>query len=363
MQYKKFYEYAPLLILGAVLLFFTNNMHYVREIFRITQPILWGIAISYVMNPICKYLMDKTGWRWSVNIFLGYLIFFIALGGFLLLTIPVIVDNVADLVKSIPGLAKVAQDMLIELETGLAQGPMAPLVEQLDLRSYINLGFSKFGVILNNLSNLLIVFVKGLSKFVLGLIISIYMLLNKEITKDRAFRFLRVRFTDKKERAIGDFIRQADQTFRGFLSGKLLDSLIVGIIAFFGFIILKAPYPLLLALIIGVTNIIPYFGPFIGAVPVIFLVLFIDVRMAIYVGIFILALQQLDGHYIGPKILGDSIGISPFWVVLGVVIGGGFYGVVGMILGVPTLALINLEFDAYLDRKEKLLEISENESL
>lgn len=361
MQYKKFYEYAPLLILGAVLFFFANNMNYLREIFRITQPILWGVAISYVMNPVCTFFMKKTKWRWSLNILLGYTLFFLVIAGFIFLVIPVIGENLADLIKSIPSIARGIRDMLIEIEKDLSAGPLAPLIKQLDLGSYIELGFAKLGGLINGISKLVLVFFRGLSQFIVGLIISIYMLLNKEPIKQTAFRFLRVRFTDEKERALGDFIRRADKTFGGFLAGKLLDSLIIGVIAFFGFLILKAPYPLLLALIIGVTNIIPYFGPLIGAIPVVFLVLFIDVRTAIYVGIFILALQQLDGYYIGPKILGESIGVSPFWVILGVVIGGGFYGVVGMVLGVPTLALINSEFDDYLERREKLMVAHENE--
>ena len=361
MQYKKFYEYAPLLILGAVLFFFANNMNYLREIFRITQPVLWGVAISYIMNPVCTFFMQKTNWRWSLNILVGYLLFFIIIAGFIFLVIPIIGENLADFIKSLPSIARAIRDMLIEIEKDLSAGPLAPLVKQLNLGSYIELGFSKIGGLLNGISKLVLVFFKGLSQFILGLIISIYVLLNKESIKQKVFRFLRVRFTDERERAVGDFIRKADRTFGGFLSGKLLDSLIIGIIAFFGFLVLKAPYPLLLALIVGVTNIIPYFGPLIGGVPVVFIVMFVDVKLAIYVAIFIFALQQLDGYYIGPKILGESIGVSPFWVILGVVIGGGFYGVVGMVLGVPTLALINSEFDDYLERREKLIVSKENE--
>lgn len=362
MQYKKFYEYAPLLILGAVLFFFANNTHLIREIFRITQPVLWGIAMSYIMNPICKFFMKKTKMSWSVNILLGYILLFIFIGAFLWGFLPIVGQNIADLINSLPAVAKALQSMLIETEKDLAQGPLAPLMEQLDLKSFINQGFSKVGVIVNNISNLVLVFFKGMTQFILGLIISIYMLLNKDPIKERAFRFMRVRFSDERERRLGDFIRKADRTFGGFLAGKVLDSLIIGIISFFGFLLIGAPYPSLLALIIGVTNIIPYFGPLIGAIPVVFLILFVDPKKAIMAAVFIFALQQVDGYYIGPKILGESIGVSPFWVILGVTIGGGLYGIVGMILGVPTLALLSSEFDDYLERREKLVLSEEKES-
>ncbi|NLY36789.1 MAG: AI-2E family transporter [Tissierellia bacterium] len=355
MHNKKLYEYGPLLVLGAVLFFFANNIGYVKEIFRVTQPVLWGIAISYVMNPICKYFMEKTKLPWSLNILLGYILLILVLSAFIWGLAPIIGQNIADLLNSIPVLIKTIQRTIIDIEKNLSQGPLAPLMDQFDLKNLINTVLGKVGVLVNNLSNLLVVFIKGFSQFILGLIISIYMLLNKDPIKEKVFRYMRVRLSPEKERALGDFMRKADKTFGGFLAGKLLDSMIIAMISFVGFMILDAPFPLLLAIIIGITNMIPYFGPLIGGVPVVFLILFIDPKKAALVAIFIIALQQLDGYYIGPKILGETIGVSPFWVILGVTIGGGLYGIVGMILGVPTLALINSEFDDYLLRKEKLL--------
>lgn len=353
MQTKKIYEYGPLLVLGAVLFLLANNISFVKEIFRVTQPVLWGIAISYVMNPICKYFMKKTKLRWSLNVLLGYILLILVLTAFIWVLTPIIGQNIADLINSIPGLIKAIQRTIIDAERSLSQGPLAPLIEQLDLRNFINGVFGQVGVLLNNLSNLVVVFIKGFSKFILGLIISIYMLLNKEPIKVKVFRYMRVRLSPTKERAVGDFMRKADKTFGGFLAGKLLDSMIIAMISFVGFLILDAPFPLLLAIIIGITNMIPYFGPLIGGLPVVLLIFFIDPKKAAFVAIFIIALQQLDGYYIGPKILGETIGVSPFWVILGVIIGGGFYGIIGMVLGVPTLALINSEFDDYLLRKEK----------
>ena len=138
MHNKKLYEYGPLLVLGAVLFFFANNIGYVKDIFRVTQPILWGIAISYVMNPICKYFMRKTNLRWSLNILLGYILFILLLSAFIWGLAPIIGQNIADLINSIPGLIKAVQRAIINIERDLSQGPLAPLIEQLDLRNFIN---------------------------------------------------------------------------------------------------------------------------------------------------------------------------------------------------------------------------------
>ena len=139
--------------------------------------------------------------------------------------------------------------------------------------------------------------------------------------------------------------------FSGFVRGKLLDSLIIGILCFIGCSVLKMPYTPLISVVVGVTNVIPFFGPFLGAIPSIFLILLVDPLKAVYFAIFVLALQQLDGNVIGPKILGDSTGISSFWVIVSILVGGGFFGVLGMFLGVPVFAAIQTLAKYLVDRR------------
>ena len=135
-------------------------------------------------------------------------------------------------------------------------------------------------------------------------------------------------------------MRQSNKIFGGFISGKLLDSLIIGILCYIGLSFLHMPYTILVSVIVGVTNVIPFFGPYIGAIPSAFLILLVNPQKCIIFIIFILALQQLDGNIIGPKILGDSTGLSAFWVVFSILLGGGLFGFIGMIIGVPTFAVI-----------------------
>ena len=139
--------------------------------------------------------------------------------------------------------------------------------------------------------------------------------------------------------------------FSGFIRGKLLDSLIIGILCFIGCSILKFPYTPLISVVVGVTNVIPFFGPFLGAIPSAFLILLVDPLKCLYFVLFVLALQQLDGNVIGPAILGDSTGISSFWVIVSILVGGGFFGVLGMFLGVPAFAALQALVKFLVDRR------------
>jgi len=134
--------------------------------------------------------------------------------------------------------------------------------------------------------------------------------------------------------------RRANKIFAGFISGKILDSMIIGLLCYFLMLIFKFEYPLLISVIIGVTNILPFFGPFIGAIPSILILLLVNPYSALGFAILILVLQQLDGNIIGPLILGDYVGVSPFWIMLSIVIGGGLFGFVGMLVSVPLFALV-----------------------
>ncbi|MCC8168193.1 MAG: AI-2E family transporter, partial [Clostridiales bacterium] len=137
-----------------------------------------------------------------------------------------------------------------------------------------------------------------------------------------------------------EVLRETDRMFGGFFRGKLVDSLIIGVVCYIGCLILRMPNTFLIAVVIGVTNIIPFFGPFIGAIPCVFLVLVQNPIKALYLGIFILGLQQLDGNIIGPRILGNSTGLSSFWVMVAILVGGGMFGFPGMVLGVPVMGVI-----------------------
>ena len=179
-----------------------------------------------------------------------------------------------------------------------------------------------------------------LMDLVVGIIVSIYLLATNERCAAHARRAIYAltapRHTPWVFRAVG----RVDEIFSGFVRGKILDSLIIGLICFIGCSLLNFPYTPLVSVIVGVTNVIPFFGPFLGAIPSIFLILLDSPLKAVYFTLFVFALQQVDGNIIGPKILGDKTGLSSLWVIVAILVGGSFFGVAGMFFGVPILACL-----------------------
>ncbi len=202
-------------------------------------------------------------------------------------------------------------------------------------------------------------FVKIIVNFLIGLVVAIYLLMSKETFIGQGKKVVYAVFPSKIGNYITRTLRVSNEIFGGFISGKILDSAIIGVLCYVGLLALKMPYSMLVAVIVGVTNVIPFFGPYIGAVPSFVLIALAEPVKGLYFLVFILVLQQLDGNFIGPKILGDSTGLSPFWVVFAILVGGGLFGFMGMLLGVPTFAVIYYlirELVAYILRKRKLPE-------
>ena len=187
----------------------------------------------------------------------------------------------------------------------------------------------------------------------MGLVISIYIILDMKKLKRSARKVVYALSPKKKEQEVWQTMKQCSHIFNGFLIGKMIDSLIIGILCLIAMSILKLPYALLLSLIVCITNMIPYFGPIIGAIPGVMIYLFIDIRYAFIFALMILILQQFDGLYLGPKILGDQTGIKPLWVIFGITVGGAYFGVMGMFLGVPVVAVIMYLLQLFLDKKLK----------
>ena len=175
---------------------------------------------------------------------------------------------------------------------------------------------------------------------VIGFIISIYLLASKELFAAQAKKIVYAFCSVNRANRFISNVRFAHKTFGGFFVGKILDSIIIGVICFAVTSILGTPFCVLISVIIGVTNIIPFFGPFLGAIPSTLLILFIDPLQALYFVIFVIILQQVDGNIIGPKILGSSTGLSSFWVIFSITLFGGLWGILGMIVGVPIFAIL-----------------------
>ena len=193
---------------------------------------------------------------------------------------------------------------------------------------------------LANIANISVQIGSFIADVIIAIIISVYLLFSKETLIAQLKKALYALFNRKLADISVRVARETHRTFSGFINGKLLDSLIIGILCFIGMSILKYEYALLISFIVGVTNVIPFFGPMFGAIPSVLLLLMIDPWHALWFAVFIFALQQLDGNVIGPKILGDSTGLPALWVMFAILVGGAFWGVAGMFVGVPLFAVI-----------------------
>ena len=194
---------------------------------------------------------------------------------------------------------------------------------------------------ISNIATSLMSVGSAIVNLLLALIITIYLLLDRERYMNQCRKlFHTVSRNERVNDAVYDTLHQANKMFGGFISGKLIDSLIVGIICFVFMLILGLEYPLLISVIVGVTNIIPMFGPFIGAVPCAFLLLLVSPKQCLIFIIFVVILQQIDGNIIGPRILGDSTGLSSLYVTIAILLFGSLFGFIGMIIGVPLFATI-----------------------
>jgi len=187
--------------------------------------------------------------------------------------------------------------------------------------------------------------------FVIGIIISVYFLNSKDTFLAQIKKFIVANFKERTVEEIFSGASYTNKTFGGFISGKIIDSVIIGIICFLVMSVFGWEYSLLISCIVGITNIIPFFGPFIGAIPSTLLLILVNPMHALYFVIFVLILQQFDGNILGPKILGDSTGLESFWVLFAVLVGGGLFGFIGMVIGIPIFAVIYYYAGRTLNRK------------
>ena len=213
------------------------------------------------------------------------------------------------------------------------------LIEKVVPQNIFSYGPGMAKIIFPYIYNLSASFISGFINIIFAIVISVYIILDKEKIVKELRRFIYTFASNEKAPFIWNTFRECNHIFNGFLFGKSVDSLIIGILSLIAMSIIGLPYGLLLSVIVGVTNMIPYFGPIMGAIPGVIIYLVIEPKYAIIYVIMILILQQFDGLYLGPKILGDLTGIKPLWVIFGITVGGAYFGVLGMFLGVPVVAV------------------------
>ena len=361
---------------AAVMLFYDTFFggKAVLALLKAVQPILYGAFIAYLLAPIVNFFEgllfpprpDRPRKRShalfirTVGILLAWMViafFFYLLASVLM---PELYKSVLQLIDNADNYYRTISGWVIHLlETNPAVADwvgrqMAAYFQDLD--KWLTSGvLPQLQAVMITVSGGVLSLVNFVKDLLVGVIASVYLLATKERCAAYGRKLVYSLFPLEQVSLVLRGVRRMDGIFSGFVRGKLLDSIIIGILCFIGCSVLKFPYTPLVSVFVGVTNIIPFFGPFLGAIPSTFLILLVSPRQALYFVIFVLALQQLDGNVIGPKILGNTTGLSSLWVIIAILVGGGFFGIVGMFFGVPVFAclhsLINFFVDLRLRKK------------
>ena len=369
-------------VIAAAILFYMalNYLPLLRQglasLLHILSPFIWGLVICYLLSPFMRLVEKKLfkplaaklyknskrsdGSRFarSMSVLLSELFLLAILTALVCLIIPQLYSSLQNMVANSPLYIDTASRWITqlledfpEIEHYVSQ-TLGQVNESL-MKWIQNTVLPGLGSLISNVTSGVYYAIIGIYNLVIGIIVSVYVLSNLEQFGASAKRVLYSVFSVDMAKKILEGLEFTDRTFMGFINGKLLDSAIIGLICYIVCSILRMPYALLVSVIVGVTNIIPFFGPFIGAVPSAIIILLVSpVKCLIFIA-FIILLQQLDGNIIGPKILGSSVGINGFWVMFSIILGAGLFGFWGMLLGVPVFVIIYSAITGSVTRKLK----------
>lgn len=332
----------------------------IGKILKSAESIIIGLALAYLLmpvkefieKPIYKFLISKKikeekakSLAKTVGI-AGAIVFLFVVIGILIMSLgPALFTSIVGLIDAMPTYV----DSFVKWisDSGIADNEVAIFIGDFINSATAELkNWAKTEILplaqeyIAQITSGVLTIAKTLLNFLIGIVAMTYVMSIQEDLVGQSKKIIYAIFPTKKANVIIDTIRKSNEIFGGFVIGKIIDSAIIGVIAYVGCLLMKMPSALLVAFIIGVTNVIPFFGPFIGAIPSIALVLIQSPIHALYLAIFILILQQVDGNIIGPKILGESTGLSAFWILTSISIAGGLFGFFGMLLGVPVFAVI-----------------------
>ena len=336
-------------------------------------PFIAAFFIAYFLNPLVKtidkYLLTKLlkikrrKIRKFFSILLAYIFFigFVAL--ILTFIIPQFADSLNDLIAKIPVLYDTAYKWLESFEDKLPYIDWEVIEEQLktSMPQIIQMSTEFVTNVFPKIIDIGFSIVTLFINILLSIVISCYMISDKHILADNGTRVIYAIMPKKYAAAFCNTVKECNAIFSGFVIGKAIDSLIIGCICFMLMSILGLSYSVLISVIVGITNMIPYFGPFIGAGPGIFILLLTEPLQALIFGILIFLLQQFDGLYLGPTILGQSVGVKPLWIIFGITVGGAYGGVFGMFIGVPLVAVIAHLLNKAINAGLRHHEVSEEE--
>ena len=327
---------------------------------KILSPLVSGIVIAFLLNPIVNFvdlrlrpLLEKRGLKASkaykisrgISLVFAFIFAAFIVYAFFSMLVPQLYESIMSIIDSAPeyyqSLEKWAVNVLEDNPEIRTYVERALDTVQSYVENWVKTSFlSDVQKILATLTTSVMAVVKSITNFIIGLVASIYILWSKDTFQAQAKKMVVAAFKPSAANHLLDLGSNINRIFSGFIIGKIIDSAIIGVITFVAMTILRLDFAVLISVFIGITNIIPVFGPFIGAIPSVFILLLIDPLQAVIFCVLILIIQQLDGNFIGPKILGSSIGISALWILFSIVVGGDLFGIVGMVVGVPVFATL-----------------------
>lgn len=366
---------AFLVLAAAIVFFFSifkipSILSELDKLIKILMPFVYGLVLAYLLCPVynlfmkylLKFLVKSKSEKRTMMICrllsttFTMLIAFAVMGALFSLVLPQLITSINSLVKAAPENIERFIDFVSD-----------KLSASKDLNSALNILLGDYTDKINkwletdvlpwllklaaNMSAQAIGVLVALKDFCIGIIICIYFLNSKDIFKGQSKKVLFAFLQKRKATRLIKEMTFINKTFSSFINGKIIDTFVVGIICFAGMSIMKMPYAMLISVIIAVTNIIPFFGPFIGGIPATIIILTVNPMQALYFIIFTTVLQQIEGNIIAPKILGDSTGLTSFWVMFAIIVGGGLFGFLGMIIGIPIFAIIYIYSTRYIDHK------------
>ena len=352
-----FFAIGASIILYFILLRLGSIVGYVGSFFKILLPIFIGLLFAYLLNPLVSFFEEKVSkkivpylyenpkghddFKRGFAIFITYFIVAFIIFLFIIFVVPALLDSVQVMFKNIPIYINEITSYLKEMFKDSPE-----LYESIDstksniLENFTNIVVPSMDTIMASITSGITGVVKSIINIIIGLIVSVYLIYDKETFLDGTDRIFRVILPNKAYETVMTTLNYTDKIFGGFMMAKIIDSLIIGVLTFIVLSILQIPYALVISVIVGITNIIPYFGPFIGAVPSAILLLLIDPAKCLTFIIAIFLIQQFDGNILGPRLIGNKTGIKSFWVLFAILLFGGIFGFVGMIFGVPVFAVI-----------------------
>ena len=368
------------IILGVLFFFLIYKIDVIfagiEKILGILMPVILGAVIAYLLIPVDEYFEKiyikyfgkyfKTRAKRKKFIRMGgvataIFLFVIVLFMLIYLVVPQIYNNTRNLLLALPGQVRDLMEWITE-----------KMADDTELSGIVTRVYSEAMNFLStwvktDMIDQLYLVIDGLlgavnvvAEFFIGIIIAVYLMVSRETFVSQGKKVIYAFLNDEHANMFIQLLKECNRIFGGFINGKLLDSLIIGILCFIGCSLLQMPYSVLVAVIIGVTNVIPFFGPYIGAIPSTILIMLDSPSKGLIFIVFILVLQQFDGNILGPKILGDSIGLSPFWIIFAILLGGGLFGVVGMLFGVPVFAVFHFLIKSFIDyrlsKKDKIID-------